>query len=101
MKKMEKKRILLFFKLYLKIFKELGIKVVPVRAPAGEIGGNLSHEFHLIVESGESEIYIDESVISDDLNDYSINDVMSLNSYTDEYYESNKIKNKFKKNLRV
>ena len=94
------KTYLMFFKLYLKIFKELGIKVVPVRAPAGEIGGNLSHEFHLIVESGESEIYIDESVISDDLNDYSINDVMSLNSYTDEYYESNKIKINLK-NLRV
>ena len=91
------KTYLMFFKLYLKIFKELGIKVVPVRAPAGEIGGNLSHEFHLIVESGESEIYIDESVISDDLNDYSINDVMSLNSYTDEYYESNKIKINLKK----
>ena len=52
----------MFFKLYLKIFKELGIKVIPVRAPAGEIGGNLSHEFHMIVESGESEIYIDESL---------------------------------------
>ena len=51
----------------------------------------------MIVESGESEIYIDESVISDDLNDYSINDVMSLNSYTDEYYESNKIKINLKK----
>ena len=59
--KMEKKRILCFLNYTLKIFKKLGIKVVPVRAPAGEIGGNLSHEFHLIVESGESEIYIDES----------------------------------------
>ena len=47
--------------LYLKIFKELGIKVILVRAPTGEIGGNLSHEFHMIVESGESEIYVDES----------------------------------------
>ena len=39
-------------------------------------------------------------IISDDLNDYSINDVMSLNSYTDEYYESNEIKINLK-NLRV
>ena len=29
------------------------ISVVPVRAPSGEIGGNLSHEFHFLVESGE------------------------------------------------
>ena len=35
-----------FFNLYLKIFKKMGISVVPVRAPSGEIGGNLSHEFH-------------------------------------------------------
>ena len=82
---------LMFFKLYLKIFKELGIKVIPVRAPAGEIGGNLSHEFHMIVESGESEIYFDESLESMDFNNYSIDDVMSIKSYTDEFYNENKI----------
>ena len=81
----------MFFKLYLKIFKELGIKVIPVRAPAGEIGGNLSHEFHMIVESGESEIYVDESLESMDFNNYSIDDVMSIKSYTDAFYNDNKI----------
>jgi len=86
------KTYLMFFKLYLKIFKELGINVIPVRAPAGEIGGNLSHEFHLIVESGESEIYLDESLISSDFNNYSIDDVMALSSYTDEFFKTNEIK---------
>ena len=86
------KTYLMFFKLYLKIFKELGINVIPVRAPAGEIGGNLSHEFHLIVESGESEIYLDESIISSDFNNYSIDDVMALSSYTDEFFKTNEIK---------
>ena len=51
-KKNGEKVIFNVFKLYLKIFKELGINIVPVRALAGEIGGNLSHEFHLIVDSG-------------------------------------------------
>ena len=91
------KTYLMFFKLYLKIFKELGINVIPVRAPAGEIGGNLSHEFHLIVESGESEIYLDESLISSDFNNYSIDDVMALCSYTDEFFKTNEIKLNLKK----
>jgi prolyl-tRNA synthetase len=91
------KTYLMFFKLYLKIFKELGINVIPVRAPAGEIGGNLSHEFHLIVESGESEIYLDESIISSDFNNYSIDDVMALSSYTDEFFKTNEIKLNLKK----
>ena len=91
------KTYLMFFKLYLKIFKELGINVIPVRAPAGEIGGNLSHEFHLIVESGESEIYLDESLISCDFNNYSIDDVMALSSYTDEFFKTNEIKLNLKK----
>tara|TARA_Y100000991_G_C21946681_1_gene337777 strand:+ start:188 stop:1480 length:1293 start_codon:yes stop_codon:yes gene_type:complete len=96
-KKNGEKSYLMFFKLYLKIFKELGINVVPVRALAGEIGGNLSHEFHLIVESGESEIYIDESIISGNKNNYSLEDVMVLNSYTDDFYKTNEIKTKLKK----
>ena len=91
------KTYLMFFKLYLKIFKELGINVIPVRARAGEIGGNLSHEFHLIVESGESEIYLDESLISSDFNNYSIDDVMALSSYTDEFFKTNEIKLNLKK----
>ena len=91
------KTYLMFFKLYLKIFKELGINVIPVRAPAGEIGGNLSHEFHLIVESGESEIYLDESIISSDFNNYSIDDVMALSSYTNEFFKTNEIKLNLKK----
>ena len=87
----------MFFKLYLEIFRKLGIKVIPVRAPAGEIGGNLSHEFHLIVESGESEIFIDESTISEDFDNYSVDDVMALKSYTDEFYNTNEIKMNLKK----
>ena len=88
---------LMFFKLYIKIFKELGIDVIPVRAPAGEIGGNLSHEFHMIVDSGESEIYIDESLASENFNNYSVSDVMSINSYTSDFYNENITKSNLKK----
>ncbi len=76
-----------FFNLYLKIFNNLNIPVVPVRAPSGEIGGNLSHEFHLIVESGESEIYIKGDVLENKYDNFSLEELLSLESYTDDYFK--------------
>ena len=75
-----------FYKMYLEIFKNLNIPVIPVRAPSGEIGGNMSHEFHLIVESGESDIFVSEEVFEKDFENLSLDEVLNLNSYTDEYY---------------
>ncbi len=76
-----------FFNLYLKIFNNLDIPVVPVRAPSGEIGGNLSHEFHLIVESGESEIFIKDDVFNKKYDDLSLKELINLESYTDDYFK--------------
>lgn len=45
------------FKAYLKIFRRLGIKVIPVLAASGEMGGSYSHEFHILAQDGESTIY--------------------------------------------
>jgi prolyl-tRNA synthetase len=47
------------FKAYLNIFKQLGLKAIPFRAETGQIGGDLSHEFQVIAETGESQIYYD------------------------------------------
>lgn len=58
------------FVAYLRTFARLGLQAVPVRAPTGPIGGNLSHEFHILAETGESAIFYDaalEDVSRDEL----------------------------------
>ena len=44
---------------YMSIFQNLGLKAIPVRADTGPIGGDLSHEFQILAETGESDIYYD------------------------------------------
>lgn len=45
---------------YFEAFNAMGLKVIPVVADTGPIGGDLSHEFHIMAPSGESRIYYDE-----------------------------------------
>jgi prolyl-tRNA synthetase len=47
---------------YVKIFKELGLKIIPAKAPSGPIGGDLTHEFHVLANEGESEIFFDPAI---------------------------------------
>lgn len=47
---------------YLRTFKRMGLVAVPVRAPTGPIGGDLSHEFHILASTGESLIYYDKAL---------------------------------------
>ena len=51
-----------FFLSYLKIFKRLELKAIPMAADTGPIGGNLSHEFVILAETGESKIYTDKNI---------------------------------------
>ena len=44
------------FEAYTKIFTRLGLKFRPVQADTGSIGGNASHEFHVLADSGEDAI---------------------------------------------
>jgi prolyl-tRNA synthetase len=53
----------LIYATYLKIFEDMGLVAVPVKADNGVIGGDLSHEFHVIAETGESALYIDKRMI--------------------------------------
>ncbi len=44
---------------YLRTFKEMDLTAIPVKADTGPIGGDLSHEFHVMAPTGESTIYYD------------------------------------------
>jgi prolyl-tRNA synthetase len=44
---------------YLRTFKRMGIKAVPMKAASGPIGGDLSHEFIVLAPTGESEVFYD------------------------------------------
>ena len=44
---------------YLRTFRRLGVKAVPMKAASGPIGGDLSHEFIVLAPTGESEVFYD------------------------------------------
>ena len=93
---------------YLKTFKRLGLEAIPMAADTGPIGGDLSHEFIILAETGESKIYTDKSIFEINLNDYSydnlslekmINDYSSVYAVTDEKFNKKEFDKKvIKKN---
>jgi prolyl-tRNA synthetase len=57
-----KKTYDLMFRTYIKIFRRLGLKAIPVKADTGPIGGELSHEFQVMAQTGESQLYYDSAL---------------------------------------
>jgi prolyl-tRNA synthetase len=49
----------LMYETYLKTFARMGLTAIAVQADSGAIGGDLSHEFHIIADTGESALYYD------------------------------------------
>jgi len=93
-----------FFLAYLNTFKRLGLSAIPMAADTGPIGGNLSHEFVILAETGESKIYTDKRIFDvkseeTKLNKNSLNDLRSnfekYYAVTDEKFN----KNEFEKNV--
>jgi prolyl-tRNA synthetase len=51
-----------FFLSYLRTFKRLDLTAIPMAADTGPIGGNLSHEFIILADTGESKIFTDKRI---------------------------------------
>jgi len=48
-----------FYDCYLQIFARMGLTAIPVKADSGAIGGDMSQEFQIMAETGESQVYYD------------------------------------------
>ena len=55
------------FVAYLRTFARLGLKAIPMQADTGPIGGDLSHEFIVLAETGESGVFCDKALIDRDV----------------------------------
>ena len=51
------------FVAYLRTFERLGLKALPMAADTGPIGGDMSHEFVILAETGESAVYCHRDLI--------------------------------------
>ncbi|MDB5423276.1 MAG: proS [Phenylobacterium sp.] len=51
------------FLAYLNVYARLGLKAIPVKADPGPIGGDLSHEFIILAETGESEVFAHKDLV--------------------------------------
>ena len=51
---------------YLRTFNRMGLQAIPMRAETGPIGGNYSHEFLVLANTGESTVFFDKSLLDMD-----------------------------------
>lgn len=75
------------FTAYLRTFSRLGVRAIPMRADTGPIGGNLSHEFIILAETGESEVFSHKDFIEFDIpaEDTNFDDVAALQAIFDKW----------------
>ena len=77
-----------FFISYLRTFKRLGLTAIPMAADTGPIGGNLSHEFIILAETGESKIFTDKRIFNVETGDIKVekNSLENLRSKYEKFY---------------
>ena len=95
---------------YIKTFNRLGLKAIPMAADTGPIGGDLSHEFIILAETGESQIYADKKIFEIDLNKYDFSDksfqkmredFSSIYAVTDEKFKEEDFSKRVKKENQI
>jgi prolyl-tRNA synthetase len=72
---------------YLKTYERMGLKAIPMRADSGPIGGEDTHEFLVLADTGESEVFYDSKVTDLDFGDRKIDyeDHSACQSILDEF----------------
>jgi prolyl-tRNA synthetase len=93
-----------FFLSYLNTFKRMELSAMPMAADTGPIGGNLSHEFIILADTGESKIFTDKRIFDVDSSSTLINkkSLSKLRSDFEKYYsvtDEKFNKDEFEKNV--
>ncbi len=75
---------------YLRTFERLGLKAVPMRAESGPIGGDMAHEFLILADTGESEVFLDRNLAELTLGDRGSDywDASAMQAIKDEWTSS-------------
>ncbi|MBI2706839.1 MAG: proline--tRNA ligase [Proteobacteria bacterium] len=72
---------------YVRTFARMDLTAIPVRASSGAIGGNLSHEFQILADTGESEIFYDETYETLDVTTLTLDRLQTLYAAADELHD--------------
>jgi prolyl-tRNA synthetase len=72
------------FMAYMRTYARMGLKAIPMKADTGPIGGDLSHEFHVLAETGESEVFVHKDFINMDWSQREIDFSADLQPMVDE-----------------
>ncbi|MCV2880628.1 proline--tRNA ligase [Actibacterium sp. XHP0104] len=72
---------------YLRSYERMGLQAIPMRADGGPIGGDYTHEFLVLAETGESEVFYDSAVTDLTFGDREIDydDVAQCQSILEEF----------------
>lgn len=75
------------FAAYLRTFSRMGLRAIPMRADTGPIGGNLSHEFIILADTGESEVFCHRDFVNFDIppEDTNFDDMTGLRSIFEKW----------------
>src|SRR5690349_5520280 len=74
------------FVAYLRTFARMGLRSIPMVAESGPIGGNLSHEFIILADTGESEVFCHSDYLDFEVPGAAVNfnDVGALQAIVDK-----------------
>ena len=95
---------------YLQTFKRLELEAIPMAADTGPIGGDLSHEFIMLAETGESNVYADKNIFAIDPSSYKFDDqslekmrkdFSSCYAVTDEKFKKDDFESNVKKDNQI
>jgi len=95
---------------YLKIFSKLELKAIPMAADTGPIGGEISHEFIVLADTGESNVYAEKNIFNINTDNYNFSeeslrkmryDFSSFYAVTDEKFNKSDFDSKVKKENQI